>query len=315
MWVLPIAVLKHGQIVDDLMREFEPDFASAGGEETQTAPWEGDPYRVGIHVDQWGSRWTNYVAGIIGEVKEPLVEDWETDQDRVHIPYEALTMQPDAVNRQCAASDKFVFAGACPQPFERLQYLRTSEELYMDLMDMTPAFRAFLAKMHAFHCELMELWAKTDVDALRFNDDWGSQRSLLIRPELWREIFRPMYQDFAQIASSHGKHLFMHSDGYILDIYEDLISMGIKAVNSQIACMGVEALAPFAGKITFWGEIDRQYLLSRGSVAEVEVAVREIHAGLWKNGGCIAQCEFGAEAKPENVRAVYETWNSVVRAG
>ena len=40
-------------------------------------------------------------------------------------------------------------------------------------------------------------------------------------------------------------------------------------------------------------------------------AVREAHAKLWNNGGCISQCEFGPAAKPENVRQVYTSWDAV----
>ncbi len=68
-----------------------------------------------------------------------------------------------------------------------------------------------------------------------------------------------------EIAHAAGKKLFMHSDGHILAIYPDLVEIGIDAVNSQIFCMGVEKLAPFAGRITFWGEIDRQHLLAHAT--------------------------------------------------
>jgi len=45
----------------------------------------------------------------------------------------------------------------------------------------------------------------------------------------------------------------MHSDGNILDIMDDLIAIGIDALNSQVFCMGVEEVGRrFAGRITFW---------------------------------------------------------------
>ncbi len=102
----------------------------------------------------------------------------------------------------------------------------------------------------------------------------------------------------------------MHSDGYILDILPDLIEIGLDAINAQIFCMGVKRLGERCkGKITFWGEIDRQYLLSYGTAEEVINAVKSVHEALYDNGGVIAQCEFGPGAKPENVYLVFETWN------
>ena len=37
----------------------------------------------------------------------------------------------------------------------------------------------------------------------------------------------------------------------------------------------------------------------------------EVWKELYAEGGVIAQCEFGLEAKPENVYTVFETWDSI----
>jgi uroporphyrinogen-III decarboxylase len=104
----------------------------------------------------------------------------------------------------------------------------------------------------------------------------------------------------------------MHSDGNILDILEDLVAIGIDALNSQVACMGIETLGRrFAGRITFWGEIDRQILLARGTTADIDAEVRSVREHLYAGGGVIAQCEFGPGAIPENVMRVFETWESI----
>ena len=181
----------------------------------------------------------------------------------------------------------------------------------MDLMDPPMMMVDFMQKMHTFYCDLLEVWARTEVDGLRIMDDWGAQRSLLISPACWRSMFKPMYRDYAEIAHRYGKKIFMHSDGYILDIYPDLIEMGIDVLNSQIFCMGLDHLKQYAGKICFWGEIDRQHILPYGTSQEVVLAVREIYGNLWKNGGCIAELEFGIGARPENVEAAFSAWDKL----
>lgn len=308
LWALPIANLTYPGEVQAILTEFPPDLTGVSGHEREHPPTFGDQHGIGRYTDEWGCTFVNIQAGVIGEVKEPLIRDWQTDTGRVHVPREWLTIDPEAINRDCAATEKFVLCGCCPRPFEQLQFLRGTVDLYMDLTDPPPAMLRFVAEMHDFYCELLSAWARTDVDALRFMDDWGSQRSLLISPATWREIFKPMYRDYAEIAHAAGKKLFMHSDGHILAIYPDLVEIGIDAVNSQIFCMGVDHLAQFAGRITFWGEIDRQHLLAFAAPDEVEAAVRSVHDQLWRNGGCIAQCEFGAGARPENVRRVFAAW-------
>ncbi len=311
LWTLPIAIRAHPAEHARLLADFPPDLVGVGGCERERAPTVGDPYQIGRYTDEWGCTFVNIQAGVIGEVKEPIIADWATDAARVHIPREWLTMDCDAVNRQCAATERFALAGCCPRPFEQLQFLRGTTNLYMDLTDPSPAMRSFMAEMHDFYCELLMAWAQTDVDALRIMDDWGAQRGLLISPEMWRTYFKPLYRDYAQIAHAAGKKFFMHSDGHILAIYPDLIEVGVDALNSQLFCMGVENLASFAGRITFWGEIDRQHLLAFADEEEVEDAVRLVHSRLWRAGGCIAQCEFGAGARPENVRRVFETWAQI----
>lgn len=312
IWSLPWAQMQYGERFDELLSDFPPDITTAPEELEKPTIARGDAYKRGAYVDEWGAVFTQAADGIIGEVKEPIVTDdtWE-DISRVHFPTERLTFDRDAVRAYCADADTFVVSPNLARPFERLQFLRGTEELYVDLMDPPPGLKRFISKMHAFSCEMVEAWVHTDVDAITFMDDWGQQKALLINPELWRAVFKPLYRDYIDIAHAHGKRAFMHSDGHILAIYPDLIELGLDAVNSQLFCMGIDEVSRYAGQITFWGEIDRQHLLVDATEEEVRTAVREVYGKLYRDGGCIAQCEFGAGARIENVRAVFDEWNRV----
>ena len=311
LWTLPWAEMNDAKQVARIKADFPNDFIGAPGFLRTQPVTKGDAYALGEYTDPWGCVFTNYQAGVIGEVKKPIIaeedEDWE-DLSRVHFPEEWLSIDVDQINAFCASTDKFVSPDACPRPFEQLQFLRGTEQLYMDLLTEPAGMLAFMERMHDLYKRIVTAWAKTDVDSINFMDDWGSQRSLLINPTLWDKYFRPMYQDYIDIGHAHGKKVFMHSDGYILDILPRLIDMGLDAINSQIFCMGMDKLEQFAGKITFWGEIDRQYLLANGTIAEVDAGVKAVRNTLWRNGGCIAQCEYGAGAKGENVYQVFKSW-------
>jgi uroporphyrinogen decarboxylase len=108
-----------------------------------------------------------------------------------------------------------------------------------------------------------------------------------------------------------GKKVFFHSDGFIFEVYEDLIEIGVDAVNSQLFCMDIEHLAAqYKGKITFWGEVDRQRILPLGTPEEVRAAVRRVRAAFDDGrGGVIAQCEWGIHDPKENVLALYDEWS------
>ena len=310
LWTLPWAHEHCPEMIKKLADDFTWDFDGPDTRYAVQPITKGDPYGVGEYVDEWGCVFTNIHKGIIGEVKQPLVteDDW-SDAGKVHIPEEFLSFDVDQVNASCAEKkEKFLISGCCPRPFEQLQFIRGTVNLYMDLMDPPAGMLAFIEKMHDFYCRLLTKWAQTDVDALNMMDDWGSQNDLLISPRVWDEIFRPMYRDYIDIAHKHGKKMFMHSDGNTLRIIPKLIDLGLDAMNSQIFCMGVENLAQYRGHLTFWGEIDRQNLIPNGTKADIDAAVRKVYDNLWKDGGCIAQCEFGPGANPDNVYRIYEQW-------
>ncbi len=309
LWLLPWASNHYPEELAAIQARFPDDIVHAPSFCRTPVPRTGDPYVVGAYIDDWGCTFENIQAGVHGEIKEPLVADW-SDLDKVRPPVEALTVDIEQVNAFCRESDRFVLSGCCARPFERLQFLRGSQNVFLDLGMQPPELFELIDRIHGFYRQEMELWAQTDVDALNFMDDWGSQRALLISPKQWRAIFKPLYRDYIEIAHKAGKKAFMHSDGYITDVIPDLIELGLDALNSQVFCMGVEELgAQFAGKITFWGEVDRQHLLSDATVPEVVAAVRRAKAALWRDGGAVAQCEFGPGGRPENVWAVYETWD------
>jgi uroporphyrinogen decarboxylase len=312
LWVLPWAERTWPAELAAIRKKYPDDIVQSPGFLTEPLMTSGDEYAPGVYVDEWGCRFESRQAGIIGEVKEPRIAAW-SDLDGLRLPQERLSVDVRKVDDFCAASGAFVHARTVVRPFELLQFLRGPENLYVDLAERPDGLFRLIEKIHRFFLEELELWASTDVDALFFADDWGSQNSLLISPVLWRQLFKPLYRDYAEVAHRHGKYIFMHSDGHIAAIYPDIIEIGVDALNSQLFCMDVKELGRrFAGQITFWGEVDRQRLLPYGSPADVAAAVKVAKEALFRNGGVIAQCEFGIGARPENVAAVFETWDGSV---
>jgi len=307
-WVLPWAMDKHPEMVAKIQADFPDDIIPCLPFYKTPLPVEGDRYTPGAYVDEWGCVFKNILKGAIGEVKSPLLTNW-ADVESVRLPVERLSIDKEKVNGFCRSTDKFVQAGCVPRPFERLQFIRGTVNLLLDLMDRPPQLFSLLERIHDFYLQELELWAETEVDSLFIMDDWGSQSSMLVSPDLWRKLFKPLYKDYVELAHKKGKYLFMHSDGHILDILPDLSEIGIDALNSQVSLMGEENLAPLAGKITFWGEPDRQTLLRAGTKDDVVEAVSKMKEHLYKDGGLIALCEFGLAADPKNIYTFHETFN------
>jgi hypothetical protein len=183
----------------------------------------------------------------------------------------------------------------------------------MDVMMPEEGMDKVLAEIHSFYMKELEFWVSTDVDSIGFMDDWGSQWQLLIPPPIWRELFKPLYKDYCDLMHANGKFAFMHSDGYITEVYPDIIEVGVNALNSQLFVMDIAELGrQFKGKITFWGEIDRQHVLCSPDPQAGRDAVRKVTKHLYDpSGGIIAQSEFGPGSNPDVVTAIFEEWEKV----
>lgn len=270
----------------------------------------GTAFVVGSYVDEWGCVWEVGEDGVVGEVKQAPLAEWRL-LDTLQAPWEVLDEAYwEDVDRVCAATDRFVLMPWHCDPFERMQFLRGTQNLFMDLAWGAPEVYRLRDLVFEFMSREIELWCKTDIDGIRFSDDWGAQRSLLMSPKLWREFFKPGYAEFCRLAHSAGKFVFCHSDGNISAIYPDLIEIGVDALNSQLFCMDLEELGRlYRGKLTFWGELDRQRTLPFGTPEDVRQDVRRVRRALdCGSGGIIAQLEWGKLDPRENVEAAFEEW-------
>jgi uroporphyrinogen decarboxylase len=316
IWLLPWAHNNFPEVVKILNKRYPSDFLTCQYYYPPSPIVKGNEFQVGEYTDEWGCTFINLQEGIIGEVKEPIISDI-TDWKSVKPPYVQLpndTKAPyDFISRFYDSTDKFVLSNCCARPWERYQFLRGSENSMIDVMMPEEGGRDLLKAIHDFYLKELEFWVKADVDAIMFMDDWGAQSQLLIPPKIWRDMFKPLYKDYCDLAHSEDKFAFMHSDGCITEIYEDLIEVGVDVINSQLFTMDFAELEKTAkGKIAFWGEIDRQHVLPSKDPQVGRDAVRKVANHLYDpSGGIIAQFEFGMGANPETTIAIFEEWEKI----
>jgi hypothetical protein len=279
----------------------------------------GRPGEVGSYIDGWGCRWEVLQPGVVGEVKgHPLGDDWK-GLDSFKPPYKTLkSVDMSKVEKSCELQrEKFIevfWEPAMPNIFERMQYIRGTENLFMDLAYGDARVLKLRDMLHEYYMTQLEIWCKTPIDCVQIQDDWGSQIALLISPEMWKEYFRPVYKDFCDMAKKYQKFIEFHSDGFIMKIIPDMIELGVNAVNSQLFCMPIEELAAkYHHKICFWGEIDRQYIQVFGTPDEMRAAVRKIANAFLPFGrtGFIAQCFYTMNVQAANMEAEADEWRKV----
>ena len=310
LWALPYISLFRKEELDAVLAKYPGDIGRP-----ELCPGAGDDglkcfAQAGTYTDEWGSLWRLGEPGIVGEVVAPALADWSR-LDAFRPPWDLVRKRNvDYINRGCDRSDLFMLSSVCARPFERLQFLRGTQNLFLDLAYDAAELRRLIEIVHEFYLEDVRSWCRTNVDAVMLMDDWGTNHALLISPATWRAVFKPLYRDYCDLIHAAGKSVFFHSDGHTAEVYPDLIAIGVDALNSQLFCMDIEELGRrHAGQITFWGEIDRQHVLPFGSPTEVRAAVQRVRAALdTGRGGVIAQCEWGKDNPSANIETVFEAW-------
>jgi uroporphyrinogen decarboxylase len=308
LWIAPGMEASHAEAVAEIQVRFPSDLTAP---EVVSPPGRrgGRSPKSGEYSDAWGCVWEPPPKGESEPLLKfaPLSEGGKAADCR--LPEELLEPSRFAkVGSSCEQTHRFVLAWSEARPFDRLRYLRGDSTL-MELARGTKEIRSLLRMLHEFFCKELELWANTDVDGVALRDDWGAADSLLIAPEMWRDIFKPLYRDYCKILHAKDKFVFFRSAGNIQDILGDLVKDGVDAVCADFHLNNVEKLAKrFRGRVTFWIDIDPR-MLRGGNPAGVKEAVLQVRRALdFGSGGVIAQCMWRPDVPLAAVAAFFEQW-------
>ena len=308
LWSVPGANHRHGSHLKALLQRYPLDITGSG----YRIPWE-DPaqYEVGEWRDPWGVVWENAERGVFAQARvHPVADDGALASYQP--PWELAEAGCEAIEETLRADHSHFVATGFIRIFERLQWLRGMEKLFLDIAEEGLLLYTLRDRVHEFNMRNLRCLLKYDVDAISFSDDWGSQTSLLISPRAWRRVFVPCYREMLEATHAAGKLVFFHTDGYTFEIIEDLIDLGVDALNCQVTCMDLAELGRrFAGRVCFWGEADRQHTLPFGTPDDVHREVRSIVRHLaCPGGGLIGLGTAMADVSLENIEALLASWNA-----
>lgn len=151
---------------------------------------------------------------------------------------------------------------------------------------------------------VMERACALGFDAIITTDDMAFNTAPFFSPKVFREVFLPHYRRVAQRISVPW---LIHSDGNVLPLLDDLLSVGIAGLHPiEKGAMDIRALKKAYGdRLCLLGNVDLN-LLGMGTPEEVEAEVY----GLIRDvapGGCYILTSGNSLAGyllPENVRAM-----------
>lgn len=151
------------------------------------------------------------------------------------------------------------------------------------------------------------------IDVVATYDDMGTQQGLLCsRKDYVKFIKTYEKQILAEIRKHTDAKICRHSCGSVYEIIPDFIEMGIDILNPvQPLAKNMEPRRlkrEFGKDLTFFGGIDIQRLLPRGTPEEVRKGVKKVIEIYAPGGGYVLGPSHNIEpdTPPENIIAMYE---------
>ena len=235
--------------------------------------------------DHWGCLWEGFDYTVLGEVKDSPLKDW-ADFNSLTIP--SLDMEgawDGAKTAKANAGDKYIL-GNMVSLYERVHFVRGAENTWCDILEEPENLKMFVNLLADMNIEIIRRYAQLGIDGVINCDDWGLQNRLMISPDAWREIWKPAYKRVYDAAHAAGMDTFLHSCGYITDIIEDLIEIGLDVLHlDQQENMGLENLQNFRGRITFFSPADTQTVMPAGNPDEIRAYCRKMARCLGTKAG------------------------------
>jgi len=266
----PYAIDLTGEAADRIKRERNVEDVNA---------W------IGNDVQDIGVPWWNW---------HNLASDWSQPATPTSpatvIGFGSYVDLEDRVKALRDESDKYFLVRIYGSHFEKAYFSRGFENFLADI----GADYAFAKKLCSLIVEknlvMLENFLHIEgIDGVLLGSDWGSQRGLLLSPEMWDDLIRPGEQAEYDLVHSYGKDVWVHSCGCVDVLLPRLVEMGLDVLNPvQPECMDLETLKRLYGdSLTFWGGISTQRTLPFGDPEQVKKEARQVRNLLGKGGGYI----------------------------
>ena len=144
----------------------------------------------------------------------------------------------------------------------------------------------------AFTVELVKILAENDAKMVLLYDDYGFKNGLFMKPSLYRKHIFPWLKQICDTAHKNDCKILLHSDGDLLEIFEDIINCGVDAIHPLESTTAnpeydiFKLNEKFGDKITFVGNLSPT-MLALGKISEIEDYSKKLLRELAPGGGYI----------------------------
>jgi uroporphyrinogen decarboxylase len=193
--------------------------------------------------------------------------------------------------------------------WETAWYMRSMEELMMDMLAEDPKADLLLDKVTETSILRAESYARAGVDIIFLGDDIGMQRTILMSENLYVKYLKPRLKRVIDAAKAINPDviIFYHSCGFAAPFIPHLIEAGIDVLNPvQPECMDFKDIyEKYGDKVSFHGTLGTQSTMPFGTPEEVrEVVFNNLKIAGSKGGLFIAPTHLLEPEVPwENIMA------------
>lgn len=192
-----------------------------------------------------------------------VVKDIENWRDYVKAPslkfsdedWAAFKAQYDAVD----GSQTYKAAFVAPGLFEQTHHLCEITNALTYYITNPDEMHDLIAYLTDWELELAEgICTNLKPDAIFHHDDWGSDQSTFLSPDMFAEFFVEPYKKIYKYYHDHGVELVIHhSDSYAATLVPHMIDMGIDIWQGCISSNNIpELIKKYGGQISFMGGLD-----------------------------------------------------------
>ena len=220
---------------------------------------------------------------------------------------------------QCAArvqelKDKevVVCAGYVCGVFEHAKAWLGDEPTLTLPFDNPAELETILDRITEWKMSLYGGYVRSGVDIVWIGDDLGTQRSLVMSPDQYRQWYKPRHLRIIRHLRGIEPDVLVafHCCGFVTTLIPDLIDVGIDMLETvQAECMDLRELKrEFGQDLTFWGGVGTQSAMHKETREEVVEGVKATLKIMAPGGGYIAApChDLTEEVTLQNAKAYYE---------
>lgn len=164
--------------------------------------------------------------------------------------------------------------------FERTHALIGFEDALCAMYEEPEAYHELIETITDYKVKLIGIIGKYyKPDVLCFHDDYGANDRMLMSVAQWEEFFKEPLRRVIEAAHAAGIIYEHHSCGYIAPIFDQLVELGIDAIDPlQISNPVRELKDKYQDRVTFVGGFDNQNVFDRVGVTEEEIRAEVVRA-------------------------------------